>query len=401
MPTSVDAAKTLNNPDEIEISLVDIIKSIWNGRRFILFFTVAVVLACLGLAFGLAKYKSESLYYFRVPIQPVVDGADKAGTELSLEVHDRILNTIKTLRRFDAYLAASQLQKTPEIDMLRACFMSADGINKYISPLYPSLFGQDGRPRRKDGDESILGLRIALYSYDAELSYRAVTALTRYLVDMTAYEIYHDTLTAYLNQALAQGIEVENALIGLNTKRPHLLRQVAQMEALIEKYTKLFGANAQIRITAEDSLGSSPVAKIMSLQIELAALDEQVERLQRQQRQTRLIRAFYQRALDVHQETKFAQAFVARQPSILQEVFKDQDLSDEVIWEVFNTLRIRSQHADNLYQESIRLIVQATRPTTRTIKPGMGSIGAGALLIGLFMSIMIVLFRAWWRKVSV
>ncbi|KXU34989.1 hypothetical protein AXE65_06545 [Ventosimonas gracilis] len=68
-------------------------------------------------------------------------------------------------------------------------------------------------------------------------------------------------------------------------KRPHFVRQIAQLETLIEKYSKLFGSNAQteMRIATEDSLGSSPVVvvKVMNLQMELAALDEQVERLQR------------------------------------------------------------------------------------------------------------------------
>jgi len=286
--------------------------------------------------------------------------------------------------------------------MLRNHFMSAGGIGERISPLYFSPFAQAVRKQDKQQDENILGLKITLASHNAELTYRALALLTRYFVDTILYDVYHDRLTENLNNAVMQEAKVQNALFELQVKRPHLVRQIAQLETLIGRYAKLFGSSAQteMRIATEDSLGSSPVVKVMNLQMELADLDEQVERLQRRLRQTDLIQTFYSRALSAHQDAKTAESYAAKQPMILQEVFKDQNLDDEAIREIFNTFEIRNQDIKNLYQESVRLVVPPTLPTARTIKPGLGLVGAGALVLGLFLSFLIVWCRAWWQKVS-
>jgi len=396
---STEKPNQLHEPREIEISLIDIIRPIWNGRKFIACFTALVVIACLGLTFGLAKYESESRYYFAPSIRL---SANNEADGLKEEVYDRILSSAKTLARFDAYLVVLRLENTPEIDMLRAHFMSAVGIGAQISPLYFSPFAQAARKRDAQHDENILGLKITLSSHNAELTHRALALLTRYFVDTIVYDVYHDRLTENLNNALMQEAKIQNALLELQMQRPHLVRQISQLETLIEKYSKLFGSRAptEMRIATEDSLGSSPVVKVMNLQMELAALDEQVERLQRKLRQTDLIRTFYNRALSAHQDAKTAESYASKQPLILREVFKDQNLDDEAIREIFNTFEIRNQDIKNLYQESVRLVVPPTLPTARTIQPGLSLVGAGALVLGLFLSFLIVWCRAWWQKVS-
>jgi len=91
----------LHATDSMEISLSDIVKPIVNARRFIAYFTALVVIACLGLAFYLAKYESESRYYFGSSTRL---SADNEAGGLKEEVYDRILSSAKTLARFDAYL---------------------------------------------------------------------------------------------------------------------------------------------------------------------------------------------------------------------------------------------------------------------------------------------------------
>jgi len=96
-------------------------------------------------------------------------------------------------------------------------------------------------------------------------------------VDTIIYDIYHDrlTLTENLNNALMQEAQIQNALLELQVKRPYFVRQIAQLERLIEKYSKLFDSHVQteMRIATEGSLGFSPAVKMMNLQMALAALD--------------------------------------------------------------------------------------------------------------------------------
>jgi len=402
MSELIKKTETPGAPEEMELLLVDIARAVVDGRKFIALFTAVVVLVCLGVTLSLAKYKSESLFYFSSSIRPSVNDVAQEGAGLKENAYDRILSSAKTLTRFDAYLAALRLAQTPEVDMLRAAFMSAGGIGKQISPLYFSQFEHNARRNGTQDDGNVLGLKIALSAHDAQLAYRALALLTRYLVDTIVYDVYYDRLVENLNAVSVQEAEIENALIGLQMKRPHLARQIAQLEALIEKYSRLFGSSSpmEMRIATENALGSSPVVKVMALQMELAEMDEQIERLQRKRQQTGVRQAFYGQALSAHQDAKTAESYVAKQPLILQEVFKDQNLDDEAIREVLNTFEIRNQDIKNLYQESLHLVVQPALPTARSIQPGLGLVGAGALLAGLFLAIMIVLCRVWWQKVS-
>jgi len=391
--------------NEIEVSLADIVRALVHGRKFMAFFTLAFAAVCLGAAFALAKYRSESLLYFYGPIRPVGDGINEGQSGLPLAVYDRILSAAKTPARFEEYLAAMQLPQTPEVDVLRSQFIAADGINGKIIPLYFTQLEQEERKKKKEKevDGNVLGLRLEWSARDAQLSFDALSLLTRYLLDTVMYEIYHDRLEGNLHHVLKQQAEIENELFSLKIRRPQIMRQVGEIEALIEKYARLFDTTGQLgmRVTTEDSLGSSPVIKVMDLQVELAALDARKITLERKQQQTSLIQAFYRKAMEVHQEVKTAEAFVEKQPWILHTVFKGQDLENEVIREIFNNFTLRNQDIKNLYEASLRRVVQPTLPTVRSIKPGWALIAAGALLLGFLLAMMLVLCRAWWRKVSV
>jgi len=151
-------------------------------------------------------------------------------------------------------------------------------------------------------------------------------------------------------------------------------------------------------ISPESALGTSPISQLMGLQLELAKLDQKTEALMRQQKQVELYQAFYQQVHAAWQTQQTAERFVLQLPQILPEVFKNRNLDDEAVKEAFNSLFIEIQQMQNLWQENQRNLIAPGMAAVPTVRFAL--IGAAALVAGLFLSMLIVLFRAWWREAA-
>jgi|GEM_PF-1606623 len=374
--------------DEIEISLVDIVRNLWAGRRLIAACTGAFVVLALASAFIFQKYKSESYYNFA--------GSFSLGDHFTLGSYDRFINIAKAPERFETYLQATQLDNQPEAENLRALFLSRSGLAEQIKAIHPSLIvGKPNEPK------PILGFQIELVGKDAQETPRELTLLSRYLVDVLVYDLYQNSLVSKLNGALVQNEKIENELFHLKIQRPHLVRQQALVEALIEKYARFFemesrASRAGMVISTEAALGSSPIVQLMNLQMEIAKLDQQVEKLERQQKQIGLYLAFYQQALQSHQDQKTSERFFSDLPQVLQAVFQDQDMVNETVKETYNSLTIEVNQGQNYWQEGQRHLVLPSQTAIPTVRYAL--VGAVALLAGLFAAMMLVLVRAWWQE---
>jgi len=378
------------NNDEIEISLTDLAKSLYAGRWFILLFTAACVALALGVAKVTAQYKSTSFWYFEGLVK--LPG-EEAG--ISLAEYNRIMDSAKKRSRFEAYLTAMQLNDLPEIDLLRTLFASREGISTQIKPFHSSLIES-----KLVKDAPILGVSLEITANSKELARDALVLLSNYLADTLAYDFYHDSLLHQQEKYQTRGAEIENQLIALKIKRPQLVQQQVLVEGLIEKYAKFFEASrrAETLIATEDTLSSSPIGKLMSLQLEIAALDTQYEQLSRQQKQTDYFVKFYQQALALYQSTGSSKRFFKQLPNILPSIFNDKDLQDEAVKEVYNNLLVNAGAAKNLYQRSDRQLVKPNLPSVPTTRFAL--VAAASLLASLMLASILVLMRTWWREVT-
>jgi len=387
LPAQVPDQTHRSSPDELEISLIDIVRSVWAGRKLIAFLTAGCVALALGGAFLMGQYKSESYYYF--------GGSFAYGENPNLGGYNRFISTAKTPERFETWLRAMKLEDLPEAEALHALFASREGIQGQIKPIHPELIKS-----KPNAAAPVLGIKVELSAKKPQDAYKALALLSRYLADALAYDTYQGRLVEKLSGVLTQHEAIENELFQLKVQRPHLERQQVLVEALVEKYARFFetGQRAEMLISPESALGTSPISQLMGLQLELAKLDQKNEALMRQQKQVGLYQAFYQQAHAAWQTQQTAERFVQRLPQILPEVFKRQDLNDEAIKEAFNKLSIETQQMQNLWQENQRNLIAPSMATVPTVRFAL--VGAGALVAGLFLSMLIVLFRAWWREAA-
>jgi len=379
------------NNNEIEISLTDLAKDLYKGRWFILLFTVAAVIIVLGIAKLTAQYKSTSFWYFEGLVK-----LPDAESGISLSEYNRIMDAAKKSERFEAYLKVMKLEDTPEVELLRQLFTSRESIGSQIKPFYSSLT-QSKLPQK---DSPILGVSLEITSRSKEQAYAAITLLSDYLTDTLAYDFYYDHLLAKRDHFQVLGAKNENALIEIKLKRPHLLQQQVLVEGLIEKYAKFFEASrsAQTLITTEDTLSSSPIGRLMTLQLEVAALDAEQERLIREQAQTQFFLNFYQQALELYQSAGSSNQFFNKLPTLLTSVFNVDNLEDEVVRETYNDLLLEADGAKDFYEKSNRQLIKPSIPTVPTTRFAL--VAAAALLSGLMLASILVLMRSWWREVT-
>jgi len=79
-----------------------------------------------------------------------------------------------------------------------------------------------------------------------------------------------------------------------------------------------------------------------------------------------------------------------------REVFKGKNMSDEVVQEVYNTITVDNQNAINVYLEKSRFIAGPTLPARSSAR--LTLVLAASLMVGLFLSVVLVLGRLWWHK---
>jgi len=378
--------------DEIEISLTDLAKSLYAGRWFILLFSAACVAIALGVAFVTAQYKSTSFWYFE---DLVKSSSNDKG--ISRADYNRIMDSAKSLRRFEAYLTVMKLPDSAEpVELLRKLFSSREGIDGIIKPFRSSL--TDSKEVQKTAP--ILGVSIEITANSKELAHDALLLLSNYLVDTLAYDFYYDRLLSQREQYQIRDAEIENSLMELGQKRKQRMQQQELVERLIEKYANPFATsrNAERLIAIEDSLSSSPIDRLMTLQLEIAELDAQQKVLARQQKQTDFFRRYYQQALKLYQETGSSSNFFSQLPAVLASVFADEDKSEETVKEVYNRLLVESETARNLYKQSRRQMVKPSQPNQPTTRFAL--LAAASLLGALMLASLLTLMRAWWREVT-
>jgi len=376
--------------DEIEISLIDLVKSLYAGLWFILLFIAACVVLALGIAKVTAQYKSTGLWYF----EGLVSLPNEEGG-ISLAKYNRIMDSAKKYSRFSAYIDAMKLEDSPEVELLRKLFTSREGIATQIKPFRSSLVES-----KSVKDTSILGVSLEIDAPSRELAQASLLLLSNYLTDTLAYDLYSEYLLAKLDSYQTLDAKNENQLIALKIKLPQLEKQRLLVESLIEKYATFFETNrkAATLIATEDTLSSSPIDRLMTLELEIAGLDDQYEQLLRKKKQIHFFLNYYQQALELYHSAGSAEHFFKKLTTILPPLFNAQDLQDEVVKEAYNNLLIEADSAGNLYQKSSRQWVKPNLPNAPTTR--FARVAAISLLGGLMLACILVLMRTWWREVT-
>ncbi|MEC5159798.1 MULTISPECIES: hypothetical protein [unclassified Janthinobacterium] len=382
-------------------SLTDTLVALWRGRRAIAAGTVLVTAAGAAASLYLAQYKSEGFLQFggAIPMQKEKNPREKESPGIPLADYKRFAAAFGAVDRFDQFVRQNKLEGNAGVAGLRLAFASNDGTAKMIEAVYPftKLDAKDLMEQPKDSSNNVIGLRISYAAGSAENAQRTVGLLGRYVVDSIVYLIYSDNLRFKHSEITSRVTKLDNDIIDNKERLEEYRRRGESLRQIVGRHPDSAGQAARqvVSVTEENARFLSPVTHLMSTEVEASNASEAIVRARREQRQSLLRRDYYDRAKQVLEASKSGESVLRALDAVKESVFKDKDLKDELVKEVYNEISIDNQNAISLFLEKTRFIAGPSLPENRSTR--LSSALMSSFLFGLLFSSLLVLGRNWWR----
>lgn len=381
-------------PDIIEISLLDLLAVFWRSRWMVLKITVIVVLLGAAIAFYVAKYKSEGFFQFGSSIPT------NNETEIGITLSDykRFAASFATTERFEEYVRDKKQDSAATIDNLRKVFVSPDGIMKSIEAVYPftKLDAKNLMAQPNESSNNVIGLKISAESEEPQAAQQMVDFLGHYVMDSIVYVIYSDELQFKQSELLSKILTIDNTIIKSKEDLEEYRRKGADLKEILIRYPSSTSQQAQqvVSVSADNARYLSPVTQLVTTEVQISEANEKILKARREQQQVILLQEYYRQAKALLDSTKSGETLLRGLESVKDRVFKDKNLDDEVIKEVYNTITISNQDAINAYFEQSRFVASPNLPVRSSVRPVF--VLVCSLMLGLFLSMVVVFGRNWW-----
>jgi len=376
-----------------EISLIDIVKPLWRSRWLIIFVTLLVVAGALAGTFYFKSYKSEGFVQFDSVIPPVkgtntytntiADADAGPSSGISLADYKRYSAAFSSSEQFADFVREKKLESTVGINSLYNTFASPNGISKQIEPI-------------KDSN-NVVGLSINYASSSPEIAQQFVGLLGRYVMDSINYQIYSDDLKLRRNEIIVKSDKLNNVIISNKNLLETYRRKSADLKLIAKRYPE-FSKKATTQVFLISENGASylpPETQLMATEVQASEANESIRTARRELLQSALWLEYYDRAIALLDKTKSGETLFRGLESVKESVFKGKNLDDDAIKEVYNQITNNNQKAINLYPEKNYFITGPTLPTYSS--PSKRKVLLVSLVLGLFLSFLLVFARIWWR----
>jgi hypothetical protein len=395
------------------------------AKWLVLLITLIAVGCAASWGLVTAKYKSQGFFQFSgaIPI-PAKDkdkykdkyknrekykdnDKDKDKTEpdpdpgIALSDFKRFAASYSTSERLNEYLTEKKLLETQWVAQLRKK-VTRDGLAQVIEPIYPftKLDAKLLMEQPKGSSNNVIGLRIEYEDNSPETAQQIVGLLGRYVNDSIVYLLYSDVLRFKSEEIRTKLTEIENKIIRNKMQLDEYRRRGVELQKIIARNPTAANQGSRQVVTIDDETSHylPPATLLTTAEVQAVEMNEVILRAQRDQLQNKLLLEYYGRAKSILDSTKSGETLLRSLEPIKESVFKNKDLHDEAVKEVFNTLTIENQSAINLYLNKNRFIAGPTLPEYSTYRWWM--IIAAGLLLGLMASALLVFGRIWWAKQS-
>jgi len=388
--------------DENVLSVADLLKTVWQGRRTLLAITLFTVAAGLAGRMLFSEYKSEGFFQFGGTIPMVKKTADKDKEKekepspgIKLVDYKRYAAAFKSNERFTDFLVQHKLEQSPSTNALRRSFASREGISKWIDPVFPftKLDAKELLEDPKDGNNNVIGLRISYDDKDPKVAQSIVGLLGRYTQDTIVYIIYSDILRFKHVEMTAKITALDNEIIENNERLAHFRRSGDDLKKIVTRYPDAAGQASRqvVSISDETARYLPPVTQLMTTEVMASEAMEKIHKARREQQQNILLREYYDKAKTLIDNTKSGEDILRGLESVKTEVFKDKNMEDDTVKEVFNQITIDNQTAISLYLEKSRFIAGPSLPENLSLRLSVTVLFS--LFIGLMLSFAVIFGR--------
>jgi hypothetical protein len=389
--------------DDNIIPVSDLMKVIWKNRLTFLTITSLTLIAGLGARAIFSEYKSEGFLQFggTIPIVQKIDEKDKEPNPgITLTNYKRYAAAFKSNERFTDFLNQHKLEQNPGVENLRRSFSSREGISRWIEPVYPftKLDAKELLEEPKGGSNNVIGLRISYEDRDPKNAQAMVGLLGRYTVDTIIYMIYSDDLRFKHTEMTAKITKLDNEIIENKELLAQYRRTGDDLKKIVSRYPDVAGQSARqvISVTDDSARYLPPVTQLMTTEVQASTATEKIYRARREQQQSILLREYYDKAKSLLDGTKSGEDILRGLDQVKAEIFKNKNLEDETIKEVYNKITIDNQMALTQYLEKSRFIAGPSLPENLTLRLSVTVLFS--LFIGIVLAAGLVFGRQSIRK---
>lgn len=367
-----------------DISLSDIVRTLWQHRALMLCLTGLGALLGLGISFMSLRYVSEGLFIANAPVE-------------SYKRYESVLVNGPRLAQFlrergaKGVAISEQLLKLSESEAL---------LGKAIRPEFgftekdAKTFGvQPGKAAEK------LDFRLRHESAEPNGG-AAVTLLAEFVrdavirVDLEAatlsmcndYRVREQTLR---NEQIQNTFDIRQqetraaTLRTLTTRSPEALSPDARQIVAVDKGTERF---------------LSPRAQLTAVEVQIADMRLDDERRERERTASALKRDYYCKAQKALQGDVDGQSFIAELGNIQKTVFEGMDRTSDVVEQTWNELELQRDNWTNTYLARMRFVAPPDGAEVRERKPGPTLATVLGLILGGMIGVIAALVAGWWQS---
>lgn len=371
-----------NNTDEISLS--DIVRTLWQRRVLILCLAGLGALLGLGISGASLRYVSEGIFIANAPV----------------ESYKRYESVLVNGPRLAQFLRERGAKGTPISEQLLKLSESEALLGKAIRP----EFGFTERDAKTFGVQS----GKAVETVDFRLRYEstepnggaAVTLLAEFVrdavirVDLEAATLsmcndYRAREQTLRNEQLQNTFEIRQqearatTLRTLATRSPEALSPDARQIVAVDKGTERF---------------LSPRAQLTAVEIQIADMRLDDARRERERTASALKRDYYCKAQKALQGDLDGHAFIAELGNIQRTVFDGKDRSVDVVEQAWNELELQRDNWTNTYLTRMRFVAPPDGAEVRERKPGLALATVLGLILGGMIGVFAALVAGWWQS---
>ncbi|CDG81603.1 hypothetical protein [Janthinobacterium agaricidamnosum] len=384
------------------IFLSELLGVLWRARKPIVGGAILAVMLGGALAWSAAQYKSEGFLQFGGVIPMSREKSDQDTSQgILLADYKRYAALFNTSGRFDEFVQQNKMAGVAAVGQLRRVFVSNELISSILDPVYSytKVDAKELMAQPKDGGNNVIGLRIKYETGNPQDAQSMVGLLGRYAMDSIIYLIYSDALRFKHAEITAKISKLDNDIIELKENLEKYRRKGVTLKQIVAQYPESSkqAVSQVLSVTEENSRYLSPVTHLMSNEVDTLNASEGIVRLKREQQQNLLLLEYFDRAKALLDANKSGESILRELDKIKESVFKDKDLTNEVVKEVYNQISIENQTAVNVYLEKTRFIAGPSFPERRSSRLGPALILS--MMIGLLISSILVLAYHWRQNV--
>jgi LPS O-antigen subunit length determinant protein (WzzB/FepE family) len=398
-----------------QIDLNSIFAILWKRRKLIVFGTLGATLLSIGISLLLPRiYRSEGFYQLGNPAKkisenekskkkntaPITKKTASIGVPVSL--YKASSTQFFNPNRFRLIAAQDRSFKDEDLNRIAANFRTVEDINKWIKPVY-AFAKEDAREYTQlpqDEPNSVIGLNLAYEADSPKNASAYVSYFGKYIRDCLLYVTLYNYVKDGYSHTIFELNKSENDIIDMKFQLLQNANKMKDIRAILTNYPESVKIENRQLVSVQEGGERflAPVTQMVGIESTLADLRRDLAELERDREKLTVRAEYFSRCnIELAKIGEHGESLFLLLKSIMDEVFKNKDLTKDEVKEVFNNLSNDLQTFDLNFFSNSRFVSGPTIPDMHS-KPRKSLIVIVSCFISFFLLVILAFVLHWWQN---